>query len=213
MKQIRVRGLPLYVHDDNESLSAAIIRNGDFWEGDILDYIRDNFPDQNVILDVGANIGNHTVYFGHYLNYRKIIAYEPDIDNWNILFENVKRFDRDKVSISHSGISDKAEWITFVANTINRGAGELHPEADGQRVYVETIDSQSRWYHPVTLMKIDVEWWEPKVLAGAQETLKRDHPLVLVEDVKQEYEKYFPEGYKIHKAWEHHNTYLYKWED
>lgn len=61
-------------------------------------------------------------------------------------------------------------------------------------------------------MKIDVEGHEPFVLAGANKTIKRCHPLILIEDKDMQYNKLLP-GYVLEKGWPKHQTYLYKWED
>ena len=93
------------------------------------------------------------------------------------------------------------------------GACEISEEdPNGERVYVDTIDDISYWIHPkgkITLLKIDVEWHEPQVLKGAERVLREDKPLVLIEDTDRQYEKLFPENYKLLYEWKHHNTYLY----
>lgn len=214
MIETRLRSIPFYTHDD-EDLSNAIRRNGDFWEGDILDYIRDTFPVQKVVLDIGANIGNHTVYFATYLQeYTKIIAFEPLLRNYEILKKNTERFDRSKVFLYQQGLSDSPAWMSIHANVGNLGASEmtLNPEYTDERVFTNTVDEMSQWFHPVTLMKIDVEWWEPQVLRGAQETIQRDHPLILIEDSEKKYGSLLPD-YELLMAWDHHRTYLYKWRE
>lgn len=211
MIETRLRGIPFYTHD-NEDLSNAIRRNGDFWEADILDYLRDNYPNQSTIVDAGANIGNHTLYFATFFNYDKIVAFEPCGQNFSLLTINLSHYDPSKILLYPQGLSDKAEWTTLVTNCSNLGANEIHPDAQGERVYVDTLDQYSKWFGPVTLLKIDVEWWEPKVLMGAQKTLERDHPLILIEDTRQEYGKLLPQ-YELVQSWEHHNTFLYKWRE
>jgi FkbM family methyltransferase len=205
-----VRGIPFLLHED-EDLSNAIRRSKDFWEGDILDYIRDNFPTHSVILDIGANIGNHTVYFATYLNYTKIVAFEPVARNFFLLQQNIQKFSGSRLLVYQRGLSDKAEWTGIEPNVGNLGASEIH--ADGsERVYVDTVDNVAEWwYAPITLMKIDVEWHEPQVLRGAEKTIQKHKPLILIEDTKREYGKLLPD-YEMIMAWEHHNTFLYRWK-
>ena len=40
-------------------------------------------------IDVGANIGNHTSFFENFLEFDRIIAFEPIIDNFVILKTNI----------------------------------------------------------------------------------------------------------------------------
>lgn len=211
MIESRVRNIPIWLHND-EALSNAIRRSQDFWEGDILDYIRDNFPVQKVIFDVGANVGNHSLYFATFLEYTKIVAFEPYIESFKLLQMNLNRFDSGRVLVYQQGISDQQEWTNLVINHSNLGANEIHPDAVGERVYVNTLNEFGTWFHPVTLIKIDAEWWEPQVLAGANEIIQRDHPLILIEDSRKEYGKLLPD-YDLHMGWEWHNTYLYKWRE
>jgi len=205
----RVRGIPLWLHED-EDLSNAIRRDKDFWEGDILDYIRDNFPKQSIILDIGANIGNHTLYFATYLDYIKIIAFEPLQRNYNVLLQNIQRFSGSKVFVYDRGLSDQARWTGIAPNVSNLGASEIHMDGS-ERVYVDTVDNVAEWwYAPITLMKIDVEWHEPQVIKGAEQTIQKHKPLILIEDTRNEYGELLPD-YDMIMAWKHHNTYLYKW--
>jgi hypothetical protein len=62
---------------------------------------------------------------------------------------------------------------------------------------------------PVTLMKIDVEWYEPQVLLGAKNIMESDKPLILIEDAKGEYAQLLPPEYELLQAWLAHKTYLY----
>jgi FkbM family methyltransferase len=208
--ETRVRGIPLWVHED-EDLSNAIKGGWDFWEGDILDYIRDNFSKQSIILDIGANIGNHTVYFATYLDYIKIVAFEPLKRNYKVLLQNIQRFSSSKLLAYERGLSDHEGWTGMTPNVSNLGASEIH-EDGSERVYVQTVDSVAEWwYAPITLLKIDVEWHEPQVLKGAEKTIQKHKPLILIEDTKEEYGKLLPD-YEMIMAWKHHNTFLYRWK-
>ena len=59
---VTVRGIPLTVYQ-HEAVSEVIRQTGDFYEADILDELREMYPTQRTIVDVGANIGNHSAYW------------------------------------------------------------------------------------------------------------------------------------------------------
>ena len=210
--EINLRGVPFRVHD-NEALSNAIRTNGDYWESDILDYIRDRFPIHKVVLDIGANIGNHAVYFATHLIYTKILAFEPLPENYELLRQNIQPYGIDKVSARNWAISDRVGRAQIVKNEANYGACEVsYDSLVGTEVIMSSVDTLTEFWQPVTLMKIDVEWWEPHVIAGAQKTIERDHPLILIEDTNKAYGPLLPQ-YDMIYAWDHHKTYLYKWRD
>jgi FkbM family methyltransferase len=214
MRQINLRNKPFYIHDD-EDLSNAIARNGDYWEADILDYLAYYFPKHEVILDVGANIGNHAVYFARFLDYFRIYCFEPDPLNFHVLGENIESllsmdFER-KVRLHNNAISD-VKPFTLMHLALNRSNWGAH-EIQQQGITVEALPLDFFAFPlPVTLMKIDVEWHEPEVLRSAENLIKKDKPLILIEDANNEYGALLPE-YELIQAWDHHKTYLYKWRE
>jgi len=67
---LQIRGLNLFVYN-NESVSNHLRQKKDFFESTTLDYLRDRHKIQKVIIDAGANIGNHSVYFANFLKLTK----------------------------------------------------------------------------------------------------------------------------------------------
>lgn len=209
MTSINLRGIPLLVHD-HEDLSNAIVRNGDFWEADILDYMRDRHTYQHTIIDIGANIGNHTVYFANFLTYNRIIAFEPDKANYDVL--TVNTFQYPSVYTYNTAIGDYTGETWLQLNHSNWGAHETHDIGD-YKVRMAALDEYV-YLGDVTLMKIDVEWSEPQVLRGAYKTILYNRPLILIEDVRNEYAA-LPElsNYELEYRWDHHGTSLYRWRE
>jgi len=197
-------GHALTLHGEKDQLSNRIASDEDYFEKDILLYLEKNYPVHNVILDVGANIGNHTLFFATHLRYNKIIAFEPIPENYKLLALNT--YELDNVSIRRVAIGDGDLDIMMRADPENMGACEVTPTGD---IKVEQIKLDDLLVDPVTLIKIDVEWYEPFVLLGAKYLLETDKPLILIEDTKQEYSDLLPSGYSLIQAWPEHRTYLY----
>src|ERR1700716_1912497 len=55
-----------------------VIRSGQFYEVEELELIAESAGSPKRILDVGANIGNHTIYFAHRFNPDLTIPVEPN---------------------------------------------------------------------------------------------------------------------------------------
>lgn len=206
MREIKLRGLKFYVHDEElgDGLSRAIVRDNDFYEAEILDYIRDNYPDQRTIVDAGANIGNHSVYFKRYLGPELIYAFEPVKANYDILFENLNIY---KDALIQMALSNKKGLAFMKLDTGNFGAHTIDPEGTYD---IKTITLDHFNLQDVTLFKIDCEWHEPQVLEGAAETIQRCKPLILIEDTGQKYAELLPD-YQLVEKWEEYSTYLYEW--
>lgn len=210
---MKLRGnIEFQLHED-EAFSNAIRRDGDFFEAEILDYLAKNHPTHHIILDVGANIGNHTVYFASFLEYEYIYAFEPIFDNWKLLAYNASFF-RNVFPIQ-AAVSDQKGYLQMSINRGNMGASQVDRNGE-ERVQSTKLDCMTFAEDlPVTLLKIDTEWHEPAVIDGAHELITKWHPLILIEDTNNEYEPlltWFGKGhYEQEKAWPEHNTYLYRW--
>ena len=62
--------------DTNDYISGCIGSSGTFYEINMLEAISANFP-QDTVLDVGANIGNHSLYLAKFTSATTIHAFEP----------------------------------------------------------------------------------------------------------------------------------------
>lgn len=198
-----IRGIMFHLHE-YEDLSNHIKRERDFFEAEILDYLAEHHHDQKHIVDIGANIGNHSVFFANFLSYTKITCFEPIPTNFDLLVKNMAPYLN--VFTTQVALSDHIKKLRMHLNQDNYGASKV--DKDGP-IYVSAKTLDSLRLADVTLIKIDVEGHEPQVLAGAKNTIDRDKPLVLIEDWYQQYGELLP-NHEIEKAWPHHATYLYR---
>jgi FkbM family methyltransferase len=128
---------------------------------------------------VGANIGNHAVFFGTILN-APVFAFEPYQPNHALLEMNIAANglegqvvcaccaigDTDGVGSLHPGPS-----TNFGTTRVSFGAGE---------VPVRSLDSLSIT-GPIGLLKVDVEGAEIAVLHGASTLIRAWRPDIVVE--------------------------------
>lgn len=199
-RAFNVRGIEINLHED-EAVSNHIRRHKDFFEETVLDYVRDHYQTQKTIVDVGANIGNHTLYFANFLKYQNIVCFEPIRENFKLLETNTAY---PNIKLHQLALSNQKGTVKMELNTRNMGACKVSPT--GFPVQATTLDSFN--FQNLTLLKIDVERHEPQMLEGARETIKRCHPLILIEDDKHTYEKLLP-GYQVEMYWDRYKTYLY----
>ncbi len=80
--------LTLWTHDDPDPLARVITRGRYFHEGDLLMACRTAYLPGTVVIDVGANIGNHTVFFAGVMG-APVVAVEPDPANLALLQRNL----------------------------------------------------------------------------------------------------------------------------
>ena len=135
------------------------------------------------VIDVGANIGFFSRQFATWVSDGgKVIALEPEAVN----------FARLKHSIAESGLSDLVETIqAAVADTTGTGMLDVNPghpgdhklAAHGVPVAITTIDDllNDRGWPEVSLIKIDVQGAEARVLSGERQAIERFRPALFLE--------------------------------
>jgi FkbM family methyltransferase len=156
---------------------------GYFYEVEELAIIARHFRPGSTMLDVGANIGNHTIYAAKFLDARRIICIEPNPEAIAILRINMDlNHLNDRVDLQHLGLGlSDGTGAAAVGRSIpmNLGGAALTPAADGP-IRLLTGDELLR-DQPVEFIKIDVEGMELAVLAGLQRTIATCRPNMFVE--------------------------------
>lgn len=140
-----------------------------------------------IFLDVGANVGVHTL--GAHGHYEKVFAIEPYPPIASRLRRSLEINCIDNVNLIEAALAEVPGETSFkVPNQSNLGTGRIALEGESAlarecvRVRVLTGDHiLSAEKLPLAAVKIDTEGAEPRVLAGLVESLKRDRPLVVTE--------------------------------
>src|SRR5574339_885406 len=117
----------LEIHPTTEGISNHIRNSQDFYEDEILDYLADNYYLQGIILDVGANIGNHTVFFDEYMPCDRVVAIEPVLRNFEILQNNTKN--RDVIRYFGAASNDFGT-LKMLINESNMGTSKVSDEGE-----------------------------------------------------------------------------------
>ena len=143
-----------------------------------LEYVK-NF---NCAVDVGGNIGLHTVRFAQ--KFKQVHSFEPTDINFECLQKNTEPLDN--VILHKIGIGDKADTlaIQLPADTDNCGNFSLvdFDKSDNlmieQSIEIKTLDSFNL---SPDLIKIDVQGFDYNVLVGAVNTIKLHRPVIIIE--------------------------------
>lgn len=170
----------------------AEIRSGaTFYELDLLEHLDATAKRGGVYVDVGANIGNHAIYFARYLA-DHVIAVEANADVVAVLERNLglNTTGNWTVIACGAGASDgRGRVVLDEGHQCNVGAARLDltvAPGDGD-IAVRRLDSilgELRGQlagQRVSFVKIDVEGMELAVLLGARQLLNADHPELSVE--------------------------------
>ena len=156
---------------------------GYFYEVEELAIIAQHFRPGSIMLDVGANIGNHTIYAAKFLGARQIICIEPNPEAITILRINVDLNQlHGQVDLRYLGLGlSDSPGAAVIARTIamNLGGVALAPQAGGSIRLLAGDDLLQG--QPIDFIKIDVEGMELAVLNGLKRTITECRPGIFVE--------------------------------
>jgi FkbM family methyltransferase len=156
-------------------------------EPETLKWIEDTLSEEGVYFDIGANIGNYTVYAGKCHPGLRIFAFEPEPCSFIQLSKNIILNDLSAVALLMP-LSDRAEPnMLYMKYSFLGGAGQAHHQfgrtvdQEGEEfrprhffgIHSCTVDLlvRERIVPPPNFIKIDVDGIEGKVLGGMRSTL------------------------------------------
>jgi len=134
-------------------------------------------------LDVGANIGNHSLFFSSIFD--QVIGFEPNPKTYKLLEINTS--DVSNISIFNFGLSDTNSEATMYSLPINVGGSTIIKKDEQAPIASSLYKIQLRQLDDlgivskVRLIKIDVEGHELSVLRGSEKVIRENRPFVLFE--------------------------------
>lgn len=168
-----------------------------------------------IFIDVGANIGQHSLFMSHYCKH--VYSFEPLPSLSSCLKAIIKQNKITNISVYTIGLGSEERRLDFFApQGSNRGTGSFIPSynPDNRRIgklkvvggdeYLKKIGVEK-----VDLIKIDVEGFEKDVLDGLTNTIFEQRPAVFMEfssttqstfKSKDNFMSMIPEGYKVYKV-------------
>ncbi len=176
---------------------------GLFFEAEELAYLANRFPAGLNIVDVGANTGNHTLFFATVMRAKSVIPIEPVPRAVSAIRAVVAENRLPNVDVSRLGCAAGATTGALrpvPSETAGLGAMHFAPDPQGS-VPLAPLDALIDG--PVDLLKIDVEGMEMQVLAGAANLIAAQHPIIFVEVVDEQVAEFMAwvdrNGYRVEK--------------
>lgn len=177
----------------DEVIPSAIVREG-AWAPRDIDLFREHIGEGDVVLDVGANFGHHSIVFSKLVgDAGQVIAIEAQSLMYRLVHANAALNRRYNILPIHAAAGAEEGSVTMFSvdydGDHNFGALAVDTENDaadarGERVAVHKLDTLLPPYlegRPVRFVKIDVQAYELYVLQGMAELIARDRPTIFIE--------------------------------
>lgn len=176
----------VFVITDDEYIGPNISM-GHEWDGWMRGDVEKYYKNGTDILDIGANIGYNTLMFS---DYGQVYAYEPlfyKIIKMNTEINKLKH----NVIINPYALSDRDQCVPMYFPTAvketgmrNYGGSSIYKKEssdESSKSFVKCFKIDDVYTGVPSIMKIDVEGHELEVLKGAEQTILKYKPTILIE--------------------------------
>ena len=136
---------------------------------------------RRVCIDIGANVGLWSCDLVNEFDH--VIAFEPVAEFIECFKKNVSKTN---YTIHQMALGRTESFIEMNIVQGNTGHTHIDQTSIGKgTIPLKTLDSFN--FDNIDMIKIDVEGFEEEILAGAMDTIKRNKPILVVEQQKHEY--------------------------
>ena len=163
-------------------IGAKIVYTGNY-ESVLKDVFKSVIKKDDYILDIGANIGFHTLYFAELVGENgKVTSFEPVPYNFNVLNNNIALNSFTHIITKNLALGNKNEQISIMADehSTNPGAFNLFDKS-GTTLITCCIGDEIIGDEKIDFIKIDVEGYESFVLEGLVKTIQKNRPTIIFE--------------------------------
>ena len=181
--------IDLLGYRDDDVIAQHLRSRHEFFEIDLLEHVLLAGPVGGVYLDVGANIGNHAVFFARYCA-DHVVAVEPHPRLLPVLRRNLEhncpgRFTIQPVALADRIATGRMTLRTGFEHNIGGSQVEVGTDAAGG-VTITTLDTLLDGFSVgagprLALLKVDVEGMELDVFRGGKRLLEHHRPQIVVE--------------------------------
>lgn len=157
-------------------------RTGQFFEAKELALLHELFPAGGHFVDIGANVGNHTLYAALKLKAAKVTPFEPNPAVSSLLAANVALNRLSGiVDLSFIGFGlgeSNSDTFGLEARSSNLGATKMLP---GEGSVPVRRGDELLAGAKIDAIKIDVEGMEMQVLRGLTKVIAATRPMIMIE--------------------------------
>lgn len=190
--QLEIPGIPeslhFHVHSGNNTFVSKQIFQNRIWEPYETSVIIKYLKKGDVFLDIGANIGYFSVIASAIVGKSgKVIAYEPDENNFRMLKKNIKVNALTNTIAFKAAISDYSGRGYIYICEDNEGDHHIYDCGEGrERVGIDIVNGNDHIpeiANRLDFIKIDAQGAEAHILKGMDKLIQsnRDHLSMVIE--------------------------------
>jgi FkbM family methyltransferase len=192
-KTIQLPNGALFIAHPDCVVSSALIY-AEWPEFRELQFVRGLLQRDDVVIDVGANVGHISLLLSDLVGAENIFAFEPTPISFKRLTENWKANEWSTTNLFQTAIGRSAGSVGVpdTPSPETKNAVGANNETRTAQVPLRSLDDLRSWWigRSIGFLKIDVEGYEREVFAGASELLRQNRPrLIMFESLRGAVEK------------------------
>jgi len=168
-----------------------------FWkiyEPHITNFLVDNLKKGDWSVDIGANIGYHTLLMSDFVGENgKVFAFEPEELNFTNLKENINHSNKKNIIAEKMAIGSEDNLVRLNINPHNEGGHSLVPDYSGKEGIMVKVVRLDNYFKNLSLeeiqriksVKIDVEGFELEVFIGMNRLLESASSLSVICEISR----------------------------
>jgi len=166
--------------DEKDSLQLNF--NGNF-EPVETEIVKKEIKENDIILDVGANIGYYSLIFAQLIGKSgKVYSFEPDPTNFEILKKNILVNKHENVILENKAVSNKEGNLKLYLSTENNGMHRIYPSKwckESIDINSIKIDNYFNKNQKIDFIKLDIEGAEYDALLGMESIIQNNENIVI----------------------------------
>lgn len=196
----------------NDQYIGQELSKGKLFEQDIIEKFEPFVRESKVILDIGSHVGCHSIAYSKISPSADIFAFEMQTPIYNLLYQNILENNLTNIKPIHKSVGHRVGYsqvskkigdgsvkdLDYYDNKI-RNYGGVSLGVGGEEVSMVTIDSLGLDF--CDYIKIDAEGFEPLIIMGGYETIRKYLPIIFYEandkTVTSEMRTYFEIDFEI----------------
>ena len=176
----------LYLNNKDNFLSRDIAFNK-IWEPEITKLVKEIIKKDQIVIDVGANIGYFTTLFSKLVGKTgKVYSFEPAPINFELLKRNVLVNNLQNVLMYQIAVSNVSDKQDLYLSTWNYGDNRLFEkprderDLEREKIKVDTMRLAEIVQEKINFIKIDVQGLEWQVIDGAKKLIDHNDDIKII---------------------------------
>jgi FkbM family methyltransferase len=167
-----------------------------------VNYLRTILKESDICVDVGAHAGYITAIMAKRCYH--VVAFEPNPEMRQILKANLRANNIHNVTVRHEAVSDSNGKARFFTNIESMYSGLVGHDGLKDVIEVDTVTLDSV-LNTASLIKIDVEGVESRVVKGMKRIMQRNPDLRIIVEIEPDRKGFSEEIYDLLEGWSFQN--------